>query len=128
MNAGFGTDTRVVIDAGVGHQLDVWADGRGGFQDAPVPWSPDSKYVAFISADRSLVVGDAVRTTDAYNGELREIGPVLDCWVGWSPDSQLLYGGAPNGCAGVVIASMQNPQTAVRLTNEPGWASWRPVP
>ncbi len=76
MNAGFETETRAVVDAGVGHTIDIWTDGVAGFADTPVPWSPDARFQAFISADLELIVADAVRTTDQYEGELRHLGPV----------------------------------------------------
>jgi len=128
MNAGFGSDSRALIDGGGGHQLEIWTAGTGGFADAPVQWSPDSRFLAFISADGGLIVGDDDRTLDVYDGDLREFGPVLDCWVDWSPDSQYLYGGAPNDCAGIVAVPLANPLASTRLTNEPGTASWRRVP
>ena len=128
MNAGFDSETRAVIDVGSGHALDIWSNGVGGFADAPVPWSPDSRFLAFISADEGVIVGDDDRTTDQYNGELRDLGPVLDCWVGWSPDSRYLYGGAPDGCGGIVVVPLENPDAATTLSTAPGTASWRPLP
>jgi hypothetical protein len=128
MNVGFGTDTRVVIDGGDGHQTGIWSEGVGGFPDAPVPWSPDSRYVAFISADGGLIVADTDRTSESYEGQVRNLGATIDCWVEWSPDSRFLYGGAPNACAGIVVFPLGDPGAATRLTNTPGTASWRPVP
>ena len=128
MNLGFGTDTQAVIDLGITHQLPIWADGVGGLPDAPIPWSPDSRYLAFIAADRSVVLADDDRSSDLYDGEYINLGPVVDCWIEWSPNSQFLYGGAANDCAGIVVLPLANPAAATRLSNESGTASWRSVP
>jgi len=128
MNSGFDGATRIVVDGGFGHQVDIWSEGTSGLTDAPIPWSPDSRYLAFISADGNLRLADDDRTTDIYNGQVTSLGPVLGCWVGWSPDSAFLYGGAPNGCKGVVVAPLADPGNSVTLTQSPGVASWRPVP
>jgi len=127
MNAGFGSETRAVIDMGSGHALDIWTNGVGGFPDAPVPWSPDSRFLAFVSAGGGVILAEDDRTSDQYDGELRNLGPVLDCWVNWSPDSRYIYGGAPNGCAGVVVFPWDNPASSTTLTNASGMASWRPA-
>ena len=128
MNVGFGTDTRAVIDGGVGHALDIWTDGLGGYAAAPIPWSSDSRYLAFIKSDGAVVLADDDRTFDIYDGQFRDIGPVLGCWVDWSPDNQFLYGAAPNGCQGIAVVPLAHPGSAVTLTTEPGTASWRSVP
>ena len=128
LNAGFGSETRAVIDGGAGHTLDVWTGGVGGFADAAIPWSPDSRFLSFITADEGLIVGDDDRTSDQYDGVLRHLGPVLDCWVDWSPDSQFLFGGAPNGCNGIVVVPVNNPSAATTVSTASGTASWRPIP
>jgi Tol biopolymer transport system component len=128
MNAGFGSQTRAVIDLGVDHAFDIWTEGVGGFADAPVSWSPDSLYLSFIAADRDVILADDDRTSDEYDGDATDLGPVLDCWVDWSPDSAYLYGGAPNGCDGVVVVPIDDPTAATILTNASGTASWRAVP
>jgi len=128
MNAGFGTDSRAVIDMGVQHALAIWDGGLGGLADAAIPWSPDSRYLAFINAQGDVVLAEDDETSDQYDGQLRDIGPVLGCWVDWSPDSQFLYGGSPNGCQGIVVVPLAHADSAITLTAEPGMASWRPMP
>jgi hypothetical protein len=125
MNPGFQEETRVVVDGGVGHALEIWTDGVGGLGEAPAPWSPDSRFLAFISADRGVIVAENDQTTDQYDGRLQQLGEVLDCWIEWSPDSQFLYGGTPNGCAGVVVVPVASPGSSTIITSVPGTASWR---
>jgi hypothetical protein len=134
VNYGFGTRTRAIIDARFTHTAEMWTDGIGGFPDAGVPFSPDGKYLAFITATDGVMVADDQESTPAaglpgagqYTGQLRRLGKVADCWIEWVPDGKALYGGSPDGCAGVVVIPLDDPTAARRLpTATSGFASWQ---
>jgi len=84
--------------------------------------------------DRSLIVVDDDNNIPAaglpgageYDGQLRRLGNVIDCWVEWVPDGKALYGGSPDGCAGVVVVPLDDPTAARTLpTATSGFASWQ---
>jgi len=134
VNYGFGTQTRAIIDARFTHTAEMWTSGIGGFPDAGVPFSPDGKHLAFITAADGLIVGDDDNNIPAaglpgageYDGQLRRLGNVIDCWVEWVPDGKALYGGSPDGCAGVVVVPLDDPTAARTLpTATSGFASWQ---
>ena len=112
----------------------MWTDGIGGFPDAGVPFSPDGKYLAFITATDGVMVADDQESIPAeglpgagqYTGQLRRLGKVADCWIEWVPDGKSLYGGSPDGCAGVVVIPLDDPTAARTLpTATSGFASWQ---
>jgi hypothetical protein len=134
---GFGTGTRAIIDAGFTHTVELWTSGVGGFADAGVPYSPDGSHLAFITAKDGVIVADDQENIPAeglpganvYTGQLRRLGNVIDCWVEWVPDGTSLYGGSPNGCAGVVVVPIDDPTAARSLpTATSGFASWQLLP
>ena len=134
VNYGFGTRTRAIIDARFTHTAEMWTDGIGGFPDAGVPYSPDGKHLAFITATDGVMVADNKESIPAeglpgageYDGQLRRLGKVADCWIEWAPDGKSLYGGSPDGCAGVVVIPLDDPTAARRLpTATSGFASWQ---
>jgi hypothetical protein len=126
MNVGFGTQTKVVIDLRFGHTVEPWSDGVGGNFDAGASFSPDGQLLAFLTPDDGLVVADYDPDSPGYDGQLRRLGPVVDCWVGWSPDGTALYGGSPDGCTSVVVIPLADPDSAVSLPMS-GIASWQPL-
>jgi WD40 repeat protein len=133
VNYGFGSQTRALLDWGFTHTAEMWTDGIGGYSDAGVPFSPDGKYLAFITANDGVIVADDAAGLGAgnpgYQGQLRRIGNVADCWIDWVPDGKSLYGGSPDGCAGVVVIPLDNPGNARRLpTATSGFASWQLLP
>jgi WD40 repeat protein len=130
VNFGFGTQTRAIIDWGFGHTAEMWTDGVGGFPDAGVPFSPDGRYLAFITATDGVVVAEDDESIgvggDPYTGQLRRLGNVADCWIEWVPDGKSLYGGSPDGCAGVVVIPLDDPTAARTLpAATSGFASWQ---
>ena len=134
VNYGFGTRTRAIIDARFTHTAEMWTDGIGGFPDAGVPFSPDGKHLAFITATDGVIVADDKESIPAaglpgageYDGQLRRLGKVADCWIEWVPDGKSLYGGSPDGCAGVVVIPLDDPTAARTLpTATSGFASWQ---
>jgi len=127
MNLGYGASTTAVIDFGFGHMAELWGDGIGGISDLGVPWSPDGRFLAFLSADDGVIVADDDPTAP-YDGELHRLGPVADCWVDWSPDGTALFGGSPGGCASVVVIPLADPTAATTLPGSGvGVASWQPL-
>jgi WD40 repeat protein len=134
VNYGFGTQTRAIIDAAFTHTAEIWTSGIGGFPDAGVPFSPDGKYLAFITAADGVMVGDDDDNIPAaglpgagqYDGKLRRLGNVIDCWIEWVPDGKSLYGGSPDGCGGVVVVPLDDPAASRRLPSATsGFASWQ---
>jgi Tol biopolymer transport system component len=127
MSLGFGTQARVVIHLAAGHTSEPWTNGLRGDFDAGVPWSPDGRYVAFIASDGNVIVADDDIDSPDYDGELRHLGPVADCWLEWSPDGTALYGGSPNGCEHVAVIPIAQPGAATELQHAiSGVASWQP--
>lgn len=130
VNYGFGSRTRALVDSGSTHTTELWADGLGGYAEASIPFSPDGRYVAFITASDGVIVADDPVQQGAgnptYVGELRRLGHVADCWVDWVPDGTALYGGSADGCTGVVVIPLDDPGAAYRLpTATSGFASWQ---
>lgn len=128
MGVGFGTATRVVIDLAPGHTNEPWTDGVGGnIGEAGAPWSPDGRFLAFLSADGDVVVADDDIDSPDYDGRLRILGSLADCWLEWSPDGTALYGGSPNGCDDVVVIPLSDPSAATTLDSRmSGIVSWQP--
>ena len=127
-NAGFGAETSAVISLGFGHAGVPWTDGSGGLVEYGMPWSPDGRHLAILTAADGVIVADDDDTTP-YDGALRRLGDVAECWVDWSPDSSALYGGSPGGCDHVVVIPLSDPTAAVALpASGPGVASWQPLP
>lgn len=127
LNAGFGSETRAVIDLGFTHTADPLSDGIGELVDFGIPWSPDGRSLAILTANDGVIVADYDATPAGYAGVLRKLGPVADCWLDWSPDGTALYGGSPNGCAQVVVIPLADPAAAITLPMS-GVASWQPLP
>jgi hypothetical protein len=93
-----------------------------------MPWSPDGRYLAILTATDGVIVADNDNTSP-YDGSLRRLGDVAACWVDWSPDSTALYGGSPGGCDHVVVIPLADPSAAVALPESgSGVASWQPLP
>jgi dipeptidyl aminopeptidase/acylaminoacyl peptidase len=127
-NVGYGTQTRALIAFGFGHTAEPWTDGIGGLAEYGMPWSPDGRHLAILTATDGVVVADD-DDTSPYSGSLRQLGDVADCWVDWSPDSTALYGGSPGGCDHVVVIPLSDPSAAVALpASGSGVASWQPLP
>jgi hypothetical protein len=126
MNVGFGTQSRAVIDLRFTHTNEPWSDGIGGWFEAGVPFSPDGTQLAILTADNGLIVADYDQTGPEYEGEVRQLGPLVDCWVDWSPDGTALYGGSPDDCTATVVIPLADPQAAVTLPMS-GVASWQPL-
>jgi Tol biopolymer transport system component len=134
VNYGFGGQTRALIDWQFTHTAEVWANGIGGWRDAGVPFSPDGKHLAFITAADGVIVAEDDENIgvggDVYDGRLRRLGNVAGCWIDWVPDGSALYGGSPDGCTGVVVIPLDAPTSSRRLpTATSGFASWQlPLP
>jgi hypothetical protein len=126
MNIGFGTESRAVVDLRFTHTNEPWSDGIGGWFDAGIPFSPDGKHLAILTADEGLIVADYDPTSPDYEGELRRLGQVIDCWVDWSPDGSALYGGSPGDCTATVVVPLLDPPAALTLPWS-GVASWQPL-
>jgi hypothetical protein len=136
LNPGFGSQTSAVIDMHFEHTTDPWTDGIGGDPEYGIPWSPDGRHLAILTATDGVVVADAVKTANVldpnkngngYQGELHRLGPVADCWVDWSPDGTALYGGSPDGCRRIVVIPLSDPSAAIELPGSTGGlASWQP--
>jgi WD40 repeat protein len=127
-NVGYGAQTRAVISLGYGHVAVPWTDGIGGLVEYGMPWSPDGRYLAILTATDGVIVADNDNTSP-YDGSLRRLGDVAACWVDWSPDSTALYGGSPGGCDHVVVIPLADPSAAVALPESgSGVASWQPLP
>ncbi len=127
LNVGNGTATKAIIDLGYGHTGELWSNGMGGFGDQGVAWSPDGHFLAFLTATDGVIVADDDETSP-YNGHLRHLGPVADCWVDWSPDGSALYGGSPGDCGRVVVIPLAEPAAATTLPmSASGMGSWQPL-
>jgi hypothetical protein len=136
---GFGTPTRVMIDwlqTGTAGNATAaaWSDGVGGSAGLAPAWSPDGRWIAFITAGDGVVIAENKRplatiyNSGAYDGQLRELGNVADCWIDWSPDGTALYGGSPDGCTGTVVVPVSDPDSAfVTYTPMSGVTSWQPL-
>jgi Tol biopolymer transport system component len=128
-NVGFGAETTAVIDLRFGHVAQVWQDGVGRYPDNGMPWSPDGSRVAMLTATEGVVVAGASETDGDYDGHILRLGSVAECWINWSPDGTALYGGAPDGCHGVVVIPLQEPGAAESIPGSTtGTASWQPLP
>ena len=125
LNAGFGSQARVVIDLRFGHTVEPWTDGLGRNFDAGIPPSPDGKLLAILTARDGVIVADFDSTSPDYEGALRRLGPVTDCWIDWSPDGTALYGGSPDDCTRVVVIPLAAADMALTLPMS-GIASWQP--
>ena len=128
-NVGFGTTTAAVIDLGAGHTLSPWTRGVSGYTDNGMPWSPDGQQLAILTASDGVILATMDENGPEYQGELRQLGNVADCWVDWSPDGSALYGGSPDGCLSVVVIPLRDPSAAGSLPGSTsGTASWQPLP
>lgn len=128
-NPGYGAQTSALIDMGFGHSVAPWSNGIGGYADYGLPWSPDGRHLAVLTASDGVIVADSVTNTNGYHGELRRLGRVADCWVDWSPDGSALYGGSPDGCQSVAVIPLAEPNSAITLPGAAsGTASWQPLP
>ena len=107
-NAGYGAQTRAVIALGFGHVAVPWTGDIGGHVENGMPWSPDGRHLAILTATDGVIVADAA-DKDSYKGSLRRLGHVADCWIEWSPDSSALYGGSPGDCDHVVVIPLSDP-------------------
>ena len=123
---GFGTETTAYIDLGFTHKNQPWAGSPGGLADFGIPWSPNGTQLAFLSRDEGVVVAD-YDGTDPYDGHVRILGHVADCWIDWAPGGDALFGGSPDGCNGVVVIPVGNPGAAFTVPGSmAGIASWQP--
>jgi WD40 repeat protein len=125
------TDPTVTTTSGV---LYPWTDGVGGYQTFGTRWSPDGQWIAIITASDGVVLaqnagmGPATIYNSQYNGQVRHLGDVADCWIDWSPDGTALYGGSPDGCAGTVVIPVADPGSAfTTYTPMSGVTSWQPT-
>ena len=63
-----------------------------------------------------------------YQGQIRRLGHVADCWIDWSPDGTALYGGSPDGCTGTVVIPVDDPDSSfVTYIPMSGVTSWQPL-
>ena len=134
-NVGFGTDTSAYIDLRSGNNLQPWTGTPGGLDDFGIPWAPDGDQVVVLTQSEGVLVADDTgrlasdinRWDNVYLGQVRSLGPVAACWVDWAPDGTSLYGGSPDGCEGVVVIPLSNPDAAIRVPGSTaGVASWQP--
>lgn len=125
LNAGFGSTDTALIDLGSDHTNALWTTGLGGSAETGVAWSPDGSWLAMITATDGVVLAADDRTTP-YDGQIRRLGQVADCWVDWSPDGSALYGGSPDGCKSTVVVPLNDPSSATMLPGS-GMASWQPA-
>jgi len=132
---GFGSDASAYVDRRFGYSGQPWTGTPSGFTDFGIPWSPHGEQVVVLTQSEGvLVADDAGRLKGApdfynngYDGQLRSLGPVAACWVDWAPDGTSLYGGSPDGCEGVVVIPLSNPDAAIRVPGSTaGVASWQP--
>jgi dipeptidyl aminopeptidase/acylaminoacyl peptidase len=125
---GFGATTAAAyIDLGFQHNNQPWTGAPGGFVDWGLPWSPDGLQMAILTREEGVILADSDETAP-YNGHVRRLGPILDCWVDWAPDSTGLYGGAPGDCNRTLLVPLADPETTFELAgSSSGLASWQPL-
>ena len=73
-----------------------------------------------LTATDGVIVADYDSSTP-YNGLVRKLGPIADCWVDWVPDGTGLYGGSPGDCSQTVLIPLSQPSAPS------GTASWKPL-
>jgi Tol biopolymer transport system component len=125
LNIGYGAKDVATIDLGFTHANQLWTDGLGGDPNAGMTWSPDGSWLAMLTATDGVLLAQDDKTTP-YDGQIRHLGPVADCWVDWSPDGTALYGGSPGGCNSVVVIPLDDPAAAATLQMS-GMTSWQPL-
>jgi hypothetical protein len=115
-------------------EFQVWTDGLRNPDSLGLPWSPDGQYVLLLTESDGVVLAEfdppssSVAQEAPYDGELRHLGDVVDCWAGWAPDASAIYGGSPDGCEATVIVPLADSGTAFTLPGSgPGQASWQPL-
>jgi sugar lactone lactonase YvrE len=133
-NWGFGTKSRVVMNLGFQEAYEPWTDGVSAPNSVGIPWSPDGQWVAILTESDGVVLAEfdppnsSVYEEATYDGELRHLGEVVDCWVDWAPDATAIYGGSPDGCETTVVVPLEDPEAAFALPGSgPGAASWQPL-
>jgi hypothetical protein len=125
---GSGTPAAAYIDNGFQHNGKAWTAGAGGFIDNGVPWSPDGTKLAMLTPNGVIVAENHVNTFGVYDGELRQLGPVADCWIDWVPDGSGLYGGSPGDCSRTVLIPLSQPSAPWYLPgSSSGTANWQPL-
>jgi hypothetical protein len=124
---GFGTPTSGQVSFYFGHVYEIWSQGAGGFADNGVPWAPDGSKLAMLTATDGVIVADYDASVP-YNGQVRKLGPLADCWVDWVPDGSGLYGGSPGDCSRTVLIPLTQPGSPWYLPGSAsGTASWQPL-
>ena len=118
---------RYEIETGIETPVNPPNTGAGG-----PAWSPDGQWIAYHEEDAApdggwrVVVADA---TDAGRPR-RDLGPVVDCSLAWSPDGRYLLGYA-SGCEGrLVVVAVDDPSQVITLDTPGarGIVSWQRVP
>lgn len=125
---GFGTAAQPILDLGFGHAAPVVPNELAGDLDEGLPWSPDGAWMAVLTTDDGVVLaGFDFNGIPDYDGEIRQLGPVAECWVDWSPDGSAVYGGSPGDCSEMVIVPIDDPESAVQAPlSGSRIASWQP--
>jgi hypothetical protein len=94
-------------------------------------WSPDGGWIAYREELRSGTAwGVVVVDATAAGRPRRDLGPVVDCRMAWSPDGQYLIGYAV-GCEGqLVVVDVDDPSRVVTLhaPGARGVVSWQRIP
>jgi hypothetical protein len=119
INEGFGSQTTAKLDPGLGPINSLPLDNAVSGGESGPPWSPDGSQVAVLMAGGGIVLAAFDEgfqgSAHPYDGQLLDLGNVIDCWVDWSPDGQTLYGGSPGACDHVVQLSPARPDAAATL-------------
>jgi WD40 repeat protein len=127
ISPGFGAPTSGQVSFQFGHIYQIWSQGVGGFVDNGVPWAPDGNKLAVLTAADGVIVADYDASTP-YNGVVRKLGPIADCWIDWVPDGSGLYGGSPGDCSRTVLIPLSQPTSPWYLPGtSSGMASWQPL-
>jgi hypothetical protein len=126
---GFGAEESARIDKGFTHGGDAWTTGAGGFIDNGAPWSPDAAQLVLLTGTDGVVLAENhTSLVDTFDGHLRRLGDVADCWVDWIPDGSGIYGGSPGDCSQTVLIPLSQPNSPWYLPGSAsGTASWQPL-
>jgi Tol biopolymer transport system component len=92
-------------------------------------WSSDGRSLAYLEAARTTPESWHVVIVDPDGRNRRDLGPVADCAITWSPDSQFLLGYAPGCQDQLVVVPVADPGAVVTIDapGVQGMLSWQRV-